>query len=151
LTARLRVMSQHAIISMHRCRFSPVQISHTGRRQGDARDAMHELAITQNIVDIALKSAPERQVQGITIVLGELSGIVEDSVRFCFEVVAADTAAKGAALTFHKVPAHLRCTKCAFEFKLDNGDWACPQCGNLGGEVLQGRECYIESIDVEDE
>jgi hydrogenase nickel incorporation protein HypA/HybF len=112
---------------------------------------MHELAITQNIVDIALKSAPERQVQGITIVLGELSGIVEDSVRFCFEVVAADTAAKGAALTFHKVPAHLRCTKCTFEFKLDNGDWACPQCGNLGGEVLQGRECYIESIDVEDE
>src|SRR5664279_2135425 len=93
-------MSQHAIISMHRCRFSPVQISHTGRRQGDARNAMHELAITQNIVDIALKSAPERQVQGITIVLGELSGIVEDSVRFCFEVVAADTAAKGAALTF---------------------------------------------------
>jgi len=112
---------------------------------------MHELAITQSIVDIALKSAPERQVKGITIVLGELSGIVEDSVRFCFEVLAADTAAKGAALTFHKVPAHLRCTKCAFEFKLDNGDWACPQCGNLGGEVMQGRECYIESIDVEDE
>jgi hydrogenase nickel incorporation protein HypA/HybF len=112
---------------------------------------MHELAITQNIVDIALKSAAESRVKGITIVLGELSGIVEDSVRFCFDVVAADTAAQGAALTFHKVPAHLRCTKCAFEFKLDNGDWACPQCGNLGGEVMQGRECYIESIDVEDE
>ncbi len=56
---------------------------------------MHELAITQNIVDIALKSATERQVKGITIVLGELSGIVEDSVRFCFDVVAADTAAQG--------------------------------------------------------
>ena len=111
---------------------------------------MHELAITQNIVDIALKSAPESQVKGITIVLGELSGIVEDSVRFCFDVVAADTAAKGAFLTFHKVPALLRCTKCAFEFKLDDGDWACPQCGNLGGEVMQGRECYIESIEVED-
>jgi hydrogenase nickel incorporation protein HypA/HybF len=112
---------------------------------------VHELAVTQSILDIALKSAPECQVKGITIVLGELSGIVEDSVRFCFEVVAADTPAKGAFLSFHKVAAHLRCTKCAFEFKLDDGDWACPQCGHLGGEVIQGRECYIESIDVEDQ
>ncbi len=128
-----------------------VQISRRGEREGNARDAMHELAITQNIVDIALKSASDRQIKGITIVLGELSGIVEDSVRFCFDVVAADTAAQGATLTVHKVLAHVRCNRCAFEFKLDNGDWACPQCGNLGGEVMQGRECYIESIDVEDE
>ena len=111
---------------------------------------MHELAITQNIVDIALKSAQNRKVEGITIVIGELSGIVEDSVRFCFDIVAADTSAQGAALTFRAVPAHVRCTRCAFEFKLDKGDWACPQCGNPGGQVMQGRECYIESVDVED-
>ena len=111
---------------------------------------MHELAITQNIVDIALKSAAHRKVKSITIVIGELSGVVEDSVRFCFDMVADDTDAKGAALTFHKVPAHIRCSQCAFEFKMDNGDWACPRCGNLGGQVMQGRECYIESIDVED-
>jgi hydrogenase nickel incorporation protein HypA/HybF len=111
---------------------------------------LHELAVTQSIVDIALQDAHSRKVTGITIVIGELSGIVEDSVRFCFDVVAADTAAKGAALTFRSVPAHIRCSQCAFEFRMDNGDWACPQCGNLGGQVMQGRECYIESIDVED-
>ena len=111
---------------------------------------MHELAITQNIVDIVLKGAPDRAVKGITIVLGELSGVVEDSVRFCFDVVAADTAAQGAALTFLKVLAHIRCNQCGFEFKMDRGDWACPRCGNLGGEVMQGRECYVESIEVED-
>jgi len=111
---------------------------------------VHELAITQNIVDIVLKGAPDRTVKGITIVLGELSGIVEDSVRFCFDVVAADTAAQGASLTFLKVPAHIRCNQCAFEFRMEPGDWACPHCGNLGGEVVQGRECYVESIEVED-
>jgi len=111
---------------------------------------VHELAITQNIVDIALKGAPDQKIKGITIVIGELSGIVEDSVRFCFDVVAADTAAKGAALTFQRVAALVHCNQCAFEFKLDNEDWACPRCGNLGGQILQGRECYIESIDVED-
>ena len=111
---------------------------------------MHELAITQNIVDIALKGAPDARVTGVTIVIGELSGIVEDSVRFCFDIVAEGTAAKGANLTFHRVPTLLRCNQCAFEFKLDDGDWVCPQCGNLGGSVIQGRECYVESIDVED-
>ena len=110
---------------------------------------MHEIAITQNLLDIALKNAPDRKVKGITIVIGELSGIVEDSVRFCFELVAANTTAQGASLTFRTVPAHLRCTRCALDFKMENGDWACPQCGNLGGQVVQGRECYVESIDVE--
>ena len=111
---------------------------------------MHELAITQNLLEIALKSASDRKVKGITVVIGELSGIVEDSVRFCFEVVAADTAAQGANLTFRTVPAHLRCTRCGLEFRMENGNWACPQCANLGGKVVQGRECYVESIEVED-
>jgi len=111
---------------------------------------LHELAITQNIVDIVLKEAPDRKVKNITIVIGELAGIIEDSVRFCFDLVAADTSVKGAALTFQRVPARIRCNQCDFEFKMDNGDWACPRCGNLGGQVIQGRECYVESIEVED-
>jgi len=46
--------------------------------------SVHELSITQNIVDIAVKTAENRRVTGITVVLGELSGVVEESVRFCF-------------------------------------------------------------------
>jgi hydrogenase nickel incorporation protein HypA/HybF len=111
---------------------------------------MHELAITQNLVEIALTPAENRRVKGITIVVGELSGVVEDSVRFCFDAVSADTMASGAVLTFHKVPAYIRCAQCTFEFRLDDSNWACPQCGNLGGQVMQGRECYIESLDVEE-
>ncbi len=112
---------------------------------------MHELAITQSLIDIVLNDAGERAVKGITIVLGELSGVVEDSVRFCFDVVAAGTHAEGATLLFHRVPARVRCSRCDFEFKLDEGDWACPECGNMGGQVFQGRECYVESIEVEDD
>jgi len=111
---------------------------------------LHELAITQSIVDIILKEAPDHKVKGITIVVGELSGIVEDSVRFCFDVVAAETSAKGAVLTFHRLPGRIRCNQCTFEFEMDSGDWACPRCGNVGGQVMQGRECYVETIEVED-
>ena len=112
---------------------------------------MHELAITQSLVEIALTTAENRRVKGITIVVGELSGVVEDSVRFCFDAVSANTMVSGAVLTFRTVPAYIRCTQCTFEFRLDGDSWACPQCGNLGGQVTQGRECYIESLEVEDE
>jgi len=111
---------------------------------------VHELAITQNIVDIALGTAADRRIKTITIVIGELSGIVEDSVRFCFDVVAAETAAQGATLTVRTVSARIQCSGCASEYEPDSGEWLCPRCGNLGGQVMRGRECYIESIDVED-
>jgi hydrogenase nickel incorporation protein HypA/HybF len=112
---------------------------------------MHELAITQSLIQVALAAAGERKIKGMTIVVGELSGVVEDSVRFCFEVAAAGTVAEGAALSFQKVRASVRCTRCGLEFGLDGASWTCPGCGNLGGRVVQGRECHLQSIDVEDE
>lgn len=111
---------------------------------------MHELSITQNIVDIALKTAENRRVTGITIVLGDLSGVVEDSVRFCFGAVTENTRAEGATLSFQRMPAIVRCTACESEFGLTDGEWECPGCGSAGGHVVQGRECYVDSIEVED-
>jgi hydrogenase nickel incorporation protein HypA/HybF len=111
---------------------------------------VHELSITQNIVDIALKTAESRRVTGITIVLGELSGVVEESVRFCFGAVTENTRAEGAALSFQHMPAVMRCTGCEAEFGLTESARECPRCGSVGGHVVQGRECYIDSIEVED-
>lgn len=112
--------------------------------------SMHELSITQNIVDIALKTAGERRITAITIVLGDLSGVVEESVRFCFGAVAGNTRAEGARLSFHHVPAIMQCAHCESQFGLTQNEWGCPRCGNIGGRVVQGRECYIDSIEVED-
>ncbi len=111
---------------------------------------MHELTITKNIVDIALEAAKERKVKEITIVLGELSSVVEDSIRFCFGLVAEGTTAEGAVLAFVKVPALVRCGNCSHQFGLDEGDWTCPACGSSGAEIIHGREFYIESIEVEE-
>ena len=111
---------------------------------------MHELSITQNIVDIALKTAENRRVTAITVVLGDLSGVVEDSVRFCFGAVTENTNAAGAVLSFQRVPAKVQCTGCSSEFELAEGEWECPRCGGVGGHVVQGRECYIDSIEVEE-
>jgi hydrogenase nickel incorporation protein HypA/HybF len=110
---------------------------------------MHELTLTQNIIDIAVSEAQDRKISGINLVIGELSSVVEESIRFCFDVISKDTAAEGALISVKKVPAVIRCACCSCTFGLER-EGLCPQCGKRGGEVTAGREFYLESIEVED-
>ena len=110
---------------------------------------MHELTLTQNIIDIAVHEAQDRRITGINLVIGELSSVVEESIRFCFDVISKDTPAEGARLSVTKVPAVIRCSCCSSTFGMEM-EGLCPQCGKRGGEVTAGREFYMESIEVED-
>ena len=112
---------------------------------------MHELAITENIVEIAVDAAKGSRIREITLVLGELAGVVEESIRFCFDIVAQETAAEGAKVSVVRIPAVVRCSTCGSEHPLNEGDWTCVQCGTVSGEVVRGREFYIESIQVEED
>jgi hydrogenase nickel incorporation protein HypA/HybF len=110
---------------------------------------MHELALTQNIIDIALHEAESRRITEINLVIGELSAVVEESIRFCFDVMSKDTAAEGARICVKKVAAAIRCAGCFRTHGLEM-EGLCPACGKRGGEVTAGREFYLESIEVED-
>lgn len=113
---------------------------------------MHELSITQNIVDIVLSKAQEVQASKVTrisLVIGELSGFATDCVGFYFDFLSKGTIAEAAALEFQSVPAQLRCRVCSTTFGLQDDDWICPKCHDLTVEIVSGREMYIESMEVE--
>ncbi len=113
---------------------------------------MHELTVTQNIVSIALAKAAEtqaRRIVQINIVIGELSGFVPDCIRFYFDSLSRDTIAQDAVLHFQPVPTQLRCRNCSVTFHPQDAVWSCPQCQGLGLEIVNGRQLYIESIEVE--
>lgn len=113
---------------------------------------MHELSITQSILDIVTKHAKDggaHRVTAINLVVGELTGFVDDSIQFYFDMLSPGTLAQGAKLVIRRVPARLRCRACGEEFGLREGSWLCPQCSAVGGDVLQGREFLVESIEVE--
>lgn len=113
---------------------------------------MHELAITQNILDIVLDEASAVQANRITkinLVIGELSGVVSDSVEFYFDFLSRDSVADKAVLDFKLVPSELHCRNCLTNFSPQNSLWVCPSCRNWSLEVVSGRDCYIESIEVE--
>ena len=113
---------------------------------------MHELAITQSMLDIVLERAKEngaKKVGTINLVIGELSGFVEESVRFYFDFLAKDTIAEGAALNFKSVSPQTRCRNCDKPFTITEFDWRCPWCGGSDIEIIAGKELSIESIDIE--
>ncbi|HEX2999685.1 MAG TPA: hydrogenase maturation nickel metallochaperone HypA [Armatimonadota bacterium] len=113
---------------------------------------MHEMAITDNILHIALAEAEKagaHRITGITLVIGELSSVVDDSVQFYFDFLSKDTIAEGAKLTFKRIPATLRCRACGKTYPKQESDFTCPSCGGDGMLTGDAREFYIESIEVE--
>jgi hydrogenase nickel incorporation protein HypA/HybF len=113
---------------------------------------VHELTVTESVLRLALEHAERagaRRITCINLVVGEVSGIVDESVQFYFDYVSKDTMAEGAQLMFERQPARLRCRECGHEFALRDGDWSCPACQALAGELIAGREFYMESLEVE--
>lgn len=115
---------------------------------------MHELAVTESILRIALDQASRHGAQRVTaihLVVGELTGYVPDSIQFYFDVLSQETPAAGAVLAVQRIPARVGCAACRAEFAPEAGQlWLCPACGGLGGEVLSGQELLVESIDVDE-
>jgi len=113
---------------------------------------MHEMAVTQSILDIAIRHAHQAgasQIHQINLVIGEMSGVVDDSVQFYFDFLSRDTLAQGARLVFDRRPAVYRCRACDTAFNPTGFEWACPACGKLDFEVVSGREFRVDSIEVE--
>ncbi|MEN8615144.1 hydrogenase maturation nickel metallochaperone HypA [Dehalogenimonas sp. THU2] len=114
---------------------------------------MHEMAVTQSLLDIVLKEAAEagaKKINAVNLVIGDLSGLVDDSIQFYFDFLTKDTAAEGATLVFKRVPVKMKCRACAEEFSPAPEEWVCPKCDEWQAEVMTGKEFYIDSIEVDD-
>jgi hydrogenase nickel incorporation protein HypA/HybF len=113
---------------------------------------MHEYSITESLLALALEKADEAKASKIiriNLILGELSGVVSECVQFYFEAISKDTIAEGAELSFEMKPTRVRCHKCEAVYAPRDHDWSCPTCHEMGIEIVAGRECYMESVEVE--
>jgi len=113
---------------------------------------MHELAVTQSILDISLRHAKEagaKKITGINLVIGEFASIVDDSVQFYWEMLADGTIAKDAQLHFERIAGEMTCTNCKFSFHPKDADFACPNCKSQFVKITKGDEFRVDSIDVE--
>ena len=113
---------------------------------------MHELSITQSILSIALEKAKEVEASKVTkinLIIGELSGVVGECVEFYFDFLSKDTIAAQASLSLQQPPVQLRCRSCTAVFSPNDSGWTCPTCREPKIEIISGRECYVDSIEVD--
>ena len=104
------------------------------------------------MLSVALEHASKasaNRITAINLVIGEMSGFVDDSVQFYFDIVSKDTPAQGASLRFERIPARFRCRACDETFPAGDRQWVCPQCGEWTVEIISGREFYVDSIEVD--
>ena len=112
---------------------------------------MHELSLAQNIVDIVHQYVPPEQsssVKSVSLKVGELSGVVADSLEFCFSAIVADTPLSGTTLAIERIPFTLHCKRCDKTFVSELGVVLCPTCGADTTEVIGGTEMQIVEIEL---
>jgi len=111
---------------------------------------MHELSITQGIVDICLQHAGGRAVTLVVVEIGALSGVVPEAVEFCFAACSLDTLAEAARLEIRRVDGKGRCLDCTAEQPIERLYDPCRQCGSYALEIVGGEEMRVVEIEVAD-
>ena len=106
---------------------------------------MHELGITQSVVDAVTARTGSAPVASVRLRVGRLAGVVPDAMRFCFELVTAGTPLEGAELEFDQPEGRGRCRTCGADFALVDLILLC-DCGSADVEVLTGRELAVASV-----
>lgn len=115
---------------------------------------MHELSLAQNIAEIAQNAAAangKEKIMTVCVRVGELSGVVVDSLTFCFSAITAGTPLEGATLRVERIPVRARCGACGTVCDVQDFVFLCPSCGSGNLDVIAGRELQVSHIEVEEE
>ena len=108
---------------------------------------MHELSITQSVVDAIVEKMGDAPIRRVRLEVGRLSGIVPEAMAFCFDLITSGTALDGAELEFDRPPGRGRCRTCGQPFDTDEVLPLCP-CGSADVAVTGGTELRIREVEV---
>jgi len=113
---------------------------------------MHEWAIAENLVR-QLAEIKEREklenISRVSIKLGILRQVVNETLEEAFEMQARGTPAEGTELEIVDIPLKVKCGACGYEREVKNLISSCPVCGNREIEIIAGKELYIDYVEAE--
>ena len=115
-------------------------------------DFLHELSLTQNIVELAIENAARedaKKILSITLEIGALAGVVAEAVEFAFDVCSKGTLAEGADLRILHIAGIGQCLDCRKEAEIETLTHVCPHCGSLALETLQGCEMKFTEMEID--
>lgn len=113
---------------------------------------MHELSVAHGILDIVRQYVPPAQAREVTAVrvrIGRLSGIVADSLAFCFGAIVAESEWSRARLDIESVPTVCQCRQCHSRFEPEALIFFCPSCGGGRVELLSGSDLQVVHVELD--
>lgn len=110
---------------------------------------MHEMSITQSIVEICESAAAGKRVLVVVLEIGQLSNIVPDAIEFCFEACTRNTLLDGARLEIDHLPGRGQCRDCGAEFAVNSYYDPCAACGGYMVDIVSGEELRVKELEVE--
>jgi hydrogenase nickel incorporation protein HypA/HybF len=111
---------------------------------------VHEFSVVQALLDQVAHHALARRataVRGITVRLGQLSGVEPDLLATAFEVAREGTLASAAELVIERVPARWQCPRCESAIPEGNA-LVCSPC-RASAVLVTGEELELSSLELE--
>jgi hydrogenase nickel incorporation protein HypA/HybF len=113
---------------------------------------MHEMSLTEGVVEILCEEAQKRgfsRVRTLWLEIGALSAVDPAAMAFCFDVVARGTLAEGARLEVVRTPGQGWCLDCEKTVPLEERFGRCPECGGGYVQMTGGDEMRVREMEVE--
>ncbi len=111
---------------------------------------MHELALTQSIVEMVAEHSEGRRVRRVVVEIGKLACVTPYALQFCFDLVAEGTPLEGSMLEIREIEGRARCRSCGSEFSQETL-WSACQCGACDTERLSGDELHVKEYELDAE
>ena len=108
---------------------------------------MHELSITQSIVEACSERAAGARVRRVTVEVGRLTCVMRDALRFCYDVCAEGTSLQGSELEIIVIPGRACCRACGGEVAADDLATPC-DCGSHDLHYIAGEELRIKEMEL---
>ena len=111
---------------------------------------MHERAVCREIMDICMEAKEEYNldvIESITLKIGIHSCIHKGQLEYLFQISKQDTCFENTQLLFEDIDYEVECLNCHQTYKPSLDKHICPYCGSHKYNVINGYDCYVDSID----
>ena len=114
---------------------------------------MHELSVTSGLVKMVNeegKKAGANKITKVNIVIGKCSCLVPQILKDYYALLSEGTISEGADIDIKRLPGKVRCHNCNLESEIPDFRVVCPNCGSRDTTLIQGKEFYLDSLEIED-
>jgi hydrogenase nickel incorporation protein HypA/HybF len=114
---------------------------------------MHELSVTQSLVNIAVsegEKAGAKKVTDLNLVMGKCTCLVPEIVQDYFALMSEGTIAEAANIHIERIPGKIHCNICNADFVIPDFRVVCPKCKGRDTELIEGKEFYVDFIEIEE-